>query len=217
MRNASEDDDLVPISALQHLAFCPRQCALIHVERVWAENELTAEGRVVHERADLPGLSGAGRVVRALELRSERLGLSGRADVVEFLPPGEPGGAEIPFPIEYKRGRASHREADRIQLCAQAMSLEEMLGTEVPRGAVYYHGSRRRVAVEFDASLRAETARLATVLHRTMADGSVPRATEMPKCRRCSIREICQPDRPGGETPDDFLAMIALEADGHSR
>ena len=98
MPGAFEDDELVPISALQHFAFCERQCALIHVERIWTENELTAEGRLVHERVDLPGVSGQGRVVRSVQLRSDRLGVSGIADVVEFLPPARSSELETPYP-----------------------------------------------------------------------------------------------------------------------
>ncbi|MBM4419765.1 MAG: CRISPR-associated protein Cas4 [Chloroflexi bacterium] len=214
MPDASEDDRLVPISALQHFAFCERQCALIHVERAWAENELTAEGRVVHGEVDTPGISGQGRVARAVQLRCERLGLVGQADLVEFLPAPQAGPAEVPFPVEYKRGRRSERAPDRIQLCAQALSLEEMTGTAVPRGAIFYHASRRRVVVEFDPDLRRRTEAIAAAVREMLDDGRIPSGTLEPKCRRCSLREICQPATPGRQAASAHLAAIAREAAG---
>lgn len=218
MTGASEDDDLVPISALQHFAFCERQCALIHLEHIWTENELTAEGRIVHERADLPGLSGRGRVARAVQLRCDRLGLVGRADVVEFLPAAEGGGREVPFPIEYKRGRTVERLPDRAQLCAQAMALEEMTRVPVPRGALFYHASRRRVVVEFDDDLRRETEALAAQVHAMLRSGLVPKAVLQPKCRRCSLQEACQPARPGEGDPTKYLLdLLATGSEGLER
>jgi len=214
MAGTSEDDELVPISALQHFAFCDRQCALIHIERIWMENELTAEGRVVHERVDLPGVSGQGRIVRAVQLRSDRLGLAGRADVVEFLPPTVPGGPEVPFPIEYKRGRKAERLPDRVQLCAQAMALEEMTGAPVPRGALFYHASRRRVEVEFDAALRGETESLAARLRTMLNAGRIPKAVLQPKCRRCSLQEACQPARKGEADPAKYLLDLLRDGRG---
>jgi len=211
MTGASEDDDLLPISAMMHFAFCERRCALIHIERIWSENELTAEGRIVHERVDLPGLSGRGRVARAMQLRSNRLGLVGRADVVEFLPPEVAGGPEIPFPVEYKRGRMSEHRPDRIQLCAQAIALEEMMGTPVPRGALFYHASRRRVEVEFGGVLRSETEALAGRLQSMMRVGVIPKAVLQPKCGRCSLQEPCQPARRGGVDPADYLAELVRD------
>ncbi len=211
MPGASEDDDLVPISALQHFAFCERQCALIHIERTWAENELTAEGRIVHERVDLPGVSGHGRVVRSVQLRSDRLGVSGIADVVEFLPPARPAEPETPYPIEYKRGRTTERLPDRIQLCAQAMALEEMMGVSVPRGALFYHASRRRVEVVFDAELRSQTESLAAATREMLASGKLPKATLQPKCRRCSLIEACQPAPAAATGAAHYLIQVERE------
>ena len=136
-------DDALPLSGLQHLAFCPRQWALIHLEQAWAENRLTAEGRLLHERADLPGQSRRAnlRTVRGMQLQSVRLRLSGRADVVEFRPE--------PFPVEYKRGKRKPTDCDLVQLCAQALCLEEMLRVPVPAGAIFYGEPRRRIDVEF--------------------------------------------------------------------
>lgn len=215
MADASEDDDLISISALQHFAFCERQCALIHAERIWTENELTAEGRVVHERVDLPGVSDAGRVARAIHLRSDRLGLIGRADVVEFLPPVEADGPEVPFPVEFKRGHSTGRLADRVQLCAQAMALEEMTGVEVPRGALFYHASRRRVLVEFDAELRAYTEDIAFRVRAMIQSESLPKAQLLPKCSRCSLREACQPAKSVGDDAGRFLEGLVGEQGRH--
>ncbi len=153
-----EVDDLLPLSGLQHLVFCERQFALIHVEGLWAENTLTISGRQLHERADLPGqsLGAAVRVARALPLRSDRLGLAGKADVVEFHREADVDAGILwrPFPVEYKRGRPKPGGADEVQLCAQAICLEEMLGLEVPRGALFYGSTRRRKAVAFTLALR---------------------------------------------------------------
>lgn len=215
MLDASEDDDLVPISALQHFAFCERQCALIHLERVWAENELTAEGRVVHERVDLPGLSAAGRIARGVQLRSDRLGLVGRADVVEFLPPADTGGTDVPFPVEFKRGRSSGRLADRVQLCAQAIALEEMTRVVVPRGALFYYASRRRVPVEFDAELRAYTEDIAARVRAMLQSGVLPKANLLAKCARCSMREACQPLGPGEGNARQFLRDLVNDRGSH--
>lgn len=188
------EDDLLPISALQHLLFCERQCALIHVEGLWAENRLTVEGRHLHERAD----SGRGesrpdrRTTRSLPLRSLRLGLTGQADVVEFVQDG--GGTRRVVPVEYKRGRPKRGDEDRVQLCAQALCLEEMLGVSVPEGALYYGTERRRLSVQFDADLRALTECAAARLHELVASGHTPRAPRQPKCERCSLLELCLPD-----------------------
>jgi CRISPR-associated exonuclease Cas4 len=148
-----DEAEIVPISALEHYAYCPRQCALIHIEQVYEENVYTLRGVALHERVDQAasawdeGL----RLEYALPLWSVRLGLIGRADVVGFLPDG------TPYPIEYKSGKRKVKYHDDVQLCAQAMCLEEMLGVAVPRGAIYYHASRRRREVTFDAALRQLT------------------------------------------------------------
>lgn len=157
-----ESESALPLSGLHHLAFCPRQWALIHLEQAWAENRLTSEGRLLHEKADLPGQSRRHdlRTVRGLPLASRRLGLTGRADVVEFRPE--------PFPIEYKRGRRKPDDCDLVQLCAQALCLEEMLGKAVLCGAIFYGEPRRRIEVEFSSELRARTETLAFEMHRLL-------------------------------------------------
>src|SRR3954447_6042851 len=164
-----DEDDLLPISALQHLVFCPRQCALIHVERQWAENRLTAEGQLLHARVQSGETTtrGALRVLRALPLLSRRLGLTGYADVVEIR--RAKGGGEQAFPVEYKRGKTKPHDADRVQLCAQALCIEEMAGLPVPEGALFYGMPRRRETVVLDTALRERTETLITEL-RQMID-----------------------------------------------
>ena len=187
------EDDLVPISALQHMLYCPRQCALIHVERLWAENAYTAEGRVLHKRVDAGGgeLRGGASIGRGVPLRSLRLGLFGVADVVELR------AGDRPYPIEYKRGRPKTHRADEAQLCAQALCLEEMLGASVPEGALFYGVERRRTVVPFDDELRRLTERLTVDTRRMLAEGRIPAAEyERRKCSACSLREGCQPLRP---------------------
>jgi len=211
------EDDLLPISALQHLAFCERQWALIHLEGAWAENQLTAEGRVMHDRAHEPGTESRGdvRIARGLRLRSLRLGLSGIADVVEFhrcAPPGGPrtkdepvlpGGVSLPgvhglwspFPVEYKRGRPKSGPCDEIQLCAQALCLEEMLGVPVPAAALFYGKPVRRFEVALTTSLREETERLASRVHELMCLGVTPPPVYEKKCDSCSLFSLCMPKR----------------------
>lgn len=182
------DDDLLPISALQHLLYCERQCALIHVERQWAENRLTAEGRALHDRVDerTTEIRGDCRICRALEVRSARLGLIGRCDLVEFQ-----GG--VPFPVEYKRGRPKSADYDRIQLCAQAMCLEEALGKAVPAGALFYGQTRRRLDVGMDEGLRDLTEKKARRLHDLIDNGITPPPCNDERCEACSLANICVP------------------------
>ncbi|MBF0625605.1 MAG: CRISPR-associated protein Cas4 [Magnetococcales bacterium] len=189
-----EERDLLPISALQHFLFCPRQCALIHLEQQWAENRWTAEGRVLHGQADLPaGRTRKGvRVVTALPIRSLELGVAGVADVVEFH--RETGGRWAPFPVEYKRGRKKQGDWDRVQLCAQAMALEEMTGQAVPAGALYYGQARQREAVDFDESLRNRTRAAARGLRDLLAAGVTPAPAPGVACAHCSMEDLCLPD-----------------------
>lgn len=188
------EPDLLPLSALQHLRFCPRQCAFIHIERLWVENRLTAEGRVLHETAHEPGANARGGVLvsRALALRSHTLGLHGIADVVEFHPHPD-GAAPTPYPVEYKRGQPKQNNADAIQLCAQALCIEEMLGTSVPEGAIFYGQTRRRLAVPIDDALRTETRQLAAALHALIASGRTPPPEYAPRCHQCSFYDHCKP------------------------
>jgi len=214
-----EEADLLPLSALQHLVFCERQCALIHVEGAWQDNALTVTGRAAHERVDgAPGESrGDLRIARGLALRSLRLGLSGRADVVELH--RDRAGAIVPglrglwraFPVEYKRGRPKAHRADEVQLCAQALCLEEMLSTEVPEGALFYGQSRRRTPVPFDDELRSLVERSAARLHELVSSGVTPPAIYGKKCEACSLIDICRP-RAGSKSASCYIAAILGEA-----
>ena len=188
--------DLLPLSGLQHLAFCERQWALIHIEQQWEENRFTAAGRVLHETVDEgPDESRRGvRIVRSLPLRSLRLGLTGKADVVEFPLKG----FGPPLPVEYKRGKPKTNLCDEIQLCAQALCLEEMLGTAILNGALYYGRPRRRTPVEFTPELRAETERLSRRMQLLYTAGLTPSACyEKKKCDNCSLLEVCRPKQLG--------------------
>lgn len=189
-----EDDDLLPMSALEHIAYCPRQCALIHVDGLWAENAHTTAGRILHERPDSAERTTrpSVRITRSLVLRCERLGLRGVADVVEFHPAHD--GGERPYPVEYKRGRRARWLGNEAQLCAQAMALEEMLGVPVPEGAIYHGASKRRSAVPIDARLRDETRRLADALRTMVRDRAMPPPTLDARCTDCSLRGRCVPE-----------------------
>lgn len=190
------EDDLLPLSGLQHLLFCERQCALIHIEQLWAENRFTAEGRVMHERVHKEDRESRGsiRVEYSMALRSLRLGLIGKADVVEFhRNNGQPGGKWSPFPVEYKRGKAKKDNSDKVQLCAQALCLEEMLGVEVKSGALFYGKTRHRQDVIFDNGLRAETEETAARFHWLFEGGKTPKPVYTKKCDSCSMKSLCLP------------------------
>ncbi len=203
--DASEGLLLVPISALQHFAFCPRQCALIHLEDAWKDNRLTAEGTILHESVDERGRRTEARgdtlVLRGLALGSERLGLVGRADVVEFHRNDRKNSTRAatdarhwrPFPVEFKRGREKFTDVDRIQLCAQAMCLEEMVGTEVPSGALFYGSVRRRIDVVFDGQLRERTEDTTVAVREMFRKATTPSEKYGKKCLNCSLLEICLP------------------------
>lgn len=187
------DEDLLPLSALQHLIFCERQCALIHVEQTWSENRWTAEGRILHERAHEGAVESRRdvRTARGLRLRSLRLGLIGQADVVEFR--RQPDGSLRPFPVEYKRGRAKPNRCDEVQLCAQALCLEEMMAVPVEEGAIFYGAPRRRHPVGFGQELRVFTEQTAQRLHDLVGSGVTPPADYGPKCDTCSLYLHCRP------------------------
>lgn len=196
-----DEADLLPISALQHLVFCERQWALIHLEQLWSENRLTAEGRILHETAHAGESESRGdlRIARGLRIHSLRWGLSGIADIVEFhrAPRGIAlEGAEgtwEPFPVEYKRGRPKPDQCDEIQLCAQALCLEEVLNAAIPAGALFYGRQRRRNQVLFNPSLRARTEKLAARLHGLTDACQTPPAVYAKKCHNCSLISLCLP------------------------
>ena len=180
---------MLPLSALQHLLFCERQCALIHLEQVWAENRLTVEGTILHERAhDGPDESRPGvRIARGLPVVSQRLQLSGQADIVEFHRLGEI------IPVEYKRGKPKADLSDRVQLCAQAICLEEMFDTDIPHGFLFYGKRQHRTKVLFDLELRMAIEESAQRLHELIASRLTPAAEWAPKCESCSLERICLP------------------------
>lgn len=190
------EDELLPLSALQHLMFCERQCALIHIEQLWSENRLTAEGRNLHARVHEADDESRGdlRIVRGLRLRSLRLGLVGQADVVEFHKQGD---AWLPFPVEYKRGKPKPEVCDEVQLCAQGLCLEEMLAAAIPEGAIFYGQPRRRHQVVLDTVLRAQTEAAARRLHELIDRGDTPSAVYEKKCESCSMLNLCMPRTAG--------------------
>jgi CRISPR-associated exonuclease Cas4 len=195
------EDELFPLSALQHFIVCPRQVALIHIERQWAENAETAHGRIEHERVDVPGgrRERGVRRVTGLALRSFALGVVGRADVVEFHKGGRAPGDVVP--VEHKHGKPKRHDGDRVQLCAQGMALEEMLGVAVPHGVLFYGRTRRRLDVPLDAALRARTHAVAQAVRELFREGRTPPAVSCPACPKCSLKPRCQPEHLDGR-PD---------------
>jgi len=187
------EDDLLSLSALQHLFFCERQCALIHIEQLWDENLFTAQGRIMHEKVHSETAERRRdiRVEYGMPLRSLKLGLSGKADVIEFHRLGD--GHWQPFPVEYKRGRNKPDNRDKVQLCAQAICLEEMMSLCVPRGAIYYGKERHRTEFDFDESLRQDTEQTALRLHKLIESGKTPPPVYEEKCDTCSLFSLCLP------------------------
>src|SRR3990172_791371 len=187
------EDDLIQLSALQHLVFCERQCALIHIEQLWSENIFTAEGRIMHEKVDTANRESRGniRIEYGVPMRSLRLGLIGKADVVEFHRKND--GTWLPFPVEYKRGKPKMDDCDKVQLCAQAICLEEMLNVEIPEGALFYGQTRRREDVVIDKSLRMKTEDAAKKVHELIDSGITPKAEYSAKCKKCSLLNLCLP------------------------
>lgn len=205
------EDDLLPISALQHVVYCERQAALIHVERLWDENVHTVEGRHLHERVDVEGDETRGpiRILRGVAIRSLEFGLAGIADVVELR--GDGTGVQ-PFPIEYKKGKRKRHRADEVQLCAQALCLEEMFRVAVLRGALFYGRPRRRFEVEFSAELRKLTREAARRFRQIVNDRITPPARHGPKCRDCSLADLCRP-RAASRSAISYLSAF-LKAGG---
>jgi len=206
------EDDLLLLSALQHLLFCERQCALIHIEQIWSENLFTAEGRILHERVDSGERQTRNdiRTETAVALRSFRLGLSGKADAVEYHRDG--AGHWRPYPVEYKRGRPKAANWDQVQLCAQALCLEEMIRCAVPEGALFYGKNRRRQVVRFDEKLRRETEEAAQRLHALIRSGITPPARYAKKCESCSLLNLCMPKVAGArKNVGRYLARMLTE------
>lgn len=187
-----DDDNLIPLSALQHFLYCPRQCALIHLERMWEENRQTAEGRLLHEHADQVG-TGRRHGIRtacAMPLVNLELGIVGVGDVVEF----HDGALPYVLPIEYKRGRPKAHRADEVQLCAQGLCLESMLNICIEEGALFYGQTRRRVQVKFDAELRRLTLETISATRAMLLAAQTPSPQYLAKrCDACSLIDLCQP------------------------
>ncbi|AFM23522.1 CRISPR-associated protein Cas4 [Desulfomonile tiedjei] len=229
-----EDDKLLPLSALQHVQFCERRAALVHLECIWQDNVFTAEGTVGHERVHSltkTEVRGDLRIARGLLIRSLQLGLSGKADVVEFhrveVHPGEkakdsestsvrlPGvsGLWRPYPVEYKRGRLRSNRSFEVQVCAQAMCLEEMLQTTIERGAIFFGETARRLELKFDTDLRSETVATAFRLHEIMNSGITPPAKFENKCKKCSLLDVCMPKITGHRSKvETYLRRTIREA-----
>lgn len=214
-----KDEDLLPLSGLQHFAFCRRQWALIHVEHQWQENLRTMEGSLLHQRAHNERLRerrGDTLILRGLPVVSRTLGLSGQCDVVEFrrTPSGVPlrgeDGLWLPFPVEYKRGKPKEHQADEMQLCAQAMCLEEMLCCEVPQGALFYGEPRRRTAVSFSPELRQMVRDYSEEMHQYARRGYTPKAKPGKYCSVCSLKHLCLPQLKQRGTASGYLQK-ALE------
>jgi CRISPR-associated exonuclease Cas4 len=198
------DDNFLPLSALNDLLFCDRRCAMHRIEQVWVDNAFTLEGIQRHKRADrvMEEAPLGVRTVHAVLLKCERLRLTGKADVIEFHPVRgtdrqsvlQGGGSEVPYPVEYKRGKRRRWDNDDVQICAQALCLEEMLGVAVPAGAIYHVKSKRRREVAFTPALRAKTEDAARRLHELFASGVTPPPVLKPRCRGCSLHDLCMPE-----------------------
>jgi CRISPR-associated exonuclease Cas4 len=188
-----DDSRQVPLSALQHYAYCPRQCALIHNEQVWAENYHTAEGQLLHQRVDRgePETRKGIRYERSVSVSAEKLGLTGKLDLVEVdLATGDQK------PVEYKRGKSKLEDWDRIQLCAQALCLEEMRGIRVNEGAIWYWETRRREVVVFDEQLREATLDAIRKTYELLSIGNTPQPVDdKRRCKGCSLVDLCEPDK----------------------
>ncbi|MDA3874788.1 MAG: CRISPR-associated protein Cas4 [Kiritimatiellae bacterium] len=190
------DEQLLLLSGIQHWIYCPRQYALIHLEQMWTENRYTAEGRVVHDRAHETGRESRRdvQIIRGLTVKSYSLGLTGVCDVVEFE--RQPDGSERILPIEYKRGKPKEHLADSVQLCAQAMCLEEMNDCAIPTGAIFYHKIRKRQEVHLDEPLRQITRKAAASMQEIMGSGVTPIMDYLAKrCDACSLIDLCNPKR----------------------
>ncbi|MBR3314907.1 MAG: CRISPR-associated protein Cas4 [Atopobiaceae bacterium] len=196
------DDDFLALSGIQHFSFCRRQWALIHIERIWSDNLLTVQGEMMHERAHDEGLRerrGDVLVVRGLTVRSAQMGVWGKCDVVEFHqdPTGHPLNGEDglwkALPVEYKHGKTKVNDADRLQLCAQAMCLEEMLASHIDYGCLYYGSTHSRERIDFSEQMRSDVRSLFSEMHQLFARHHVPQVKQFPACRSCSLFENCIP------------------------
>ena len=209
-----DEEDFLQLSGIQHFRFCRRQWALIHVENQWQENYFTVDGTLMHENAhdgEKRESRGDMLILRGLPVFSRTLGVSGKCDVVEFY--RDDGGVALrgseglwrPFPVEYKRGKPKANSADELQLCAQAMCLEEMLCCAIPQGALYYGEPRRRTQVEFTQELRDEVRSCLSEMHGLYARGHTPRVKPGTMCRACSLKEVCLPTLSGRRSVAEYI------------
>lgn len=221
-----DERDYLALSGIQHFAFCRRQWALIHIEQEWEDNLLTTTGSLMHERAhneELHERRGGTIISRGLRIHSRRLGVTGQCDVVEFHSAacgchlyGEEGVWEV-IPVEFKRGRPKDFDADRLQLCAQAICLEDMLGSDIAKGFLYYGTPKRREPVEFDDELRRRVELICMEMHETYKRHHVPKVKQGKKCRSCSLVEVCMPKSasPGQRVPvDGYIDKMLHSGDG---
>ena len=206
---ASESDEPIMLSALQHWSYCPRQCALIHVEQAFDENVHTMRGNAVHQRVDEPGFESfeGVRSEHALPVWSERLGLIGKCDIVEFYPDGRI------YPVEYKHGKKRAKLHDDLQLAAQAICLEEMTGKLVTHGAIYHHTSRRRREVAITDTLRRQVEETVASVRALLASGQLPPPANDARCKECSLQDICQPQVMADKTGQRKARMELFELD----
>lgn len=208
------DSDYLPLSGIQHFAFCRRQWALIHIEQQWAENLRTTDGEIMHENAHSGRNESRGDllIMRSLSISSASLGLSGQCDVVEFrrseegVPLADREGRWLPYPVEYKRGEPKENDADALQLCAQAMCLEEMLCCRVPEGALFYGEPHRRLKVEFNEALREKVRETAREMHEMYDRGCTPRVKPSKACNACSLKALCVPKLMKAQPVSEYLA-----------
>ena len=213
------DDDYLPLSGLQHFLFCRRQWALIHIEQQWQENVLTAEGRIMHERVhgDEAEKRGDKLTLRGMRIHSPSMGVSGQCDAVEFTvsPKGVllsgREGLFLPYPVEYKHGSSMANDADRAQLCAQAMCLEEMLSADIPEGALFYGKTRRRERVEFTPELRAKVKEAFAEMHELYSRAYTPKVKPGPHCKSCSLNELCLPKLMKSKSVSKYLEAAICE------
>ena len=203
MGNNAEEENYLLLSGIQHFAFCPRQWALIHIDGIWDENYLTAQGQILHEKVDDPWFneSRKGKIIcRSMPIRSEQLKLQGVADIVELT--DNPDGISVPgrkgtwslLPVEYKRGRPKSEDCDKLQLCAQAICLEEMLKTSITKGEIFYGQIRRRIDVIFSEQLRKDVVSLASDMHKLYKEGKIPICKKEKHCQACSLINVCSPE-----------------------
>ena len=209
------EEDWLQLSGLQHFSFCRRQWALIHIENQWAESFRTVDGNLMHENAHDQGFResrGDVLIVRGLAVHSAQLGVSGQCDVVEFC--RDPDGITLqdqeglwrPYPVEYKRGKPKNGQADELQLCAQAMCLEEMLCCAVPEGALYYGETRRRLTVQFTPDLRSCVRDSLAEMHKLFRKSYTPKVKPFKGCNACSLKDLCVPKLMKAKRVSDYLS-----------